>query len=115
MMHENMVLELKKAADEWRANHLSVPTFETRYDLALKDAADFIEEQEKMINAQRDIIKQLHKNRAEYFREFVALACGIISKHAYVESGERRYGMLSANAVLSEMMVNMEDDLKEET
>ena len=39
-----MVAELRRAADEWRANHPSVSTFEMRYDLALKDAADAIEE-----------------------------------------------------------------------
>ena len=111
-MYENMVLELKKAADEWRANHLSVPTFETRYDLALKDAADALEEQDKMINAQLDIIKQLQKNRAEYFREWEWIASCEINRHAGCEHGERKVGMLSAIAVLTELGMKI---CKEET
>lgn len=43
-MHENLVLDLREAADKWRANHPAVMTFEIRYDLALCEAADAIEE-----------------------------------------------------------------------
>lgn len=49
-MYENMVRELRNAADEWRANHLTVSTFETRYDLALLDAADAIEELDALLD-----------------------------------------------------------------
>lgn len=43
-MCENLVLDLREAADKWRANHPAVMTFEIRYDLALCEAADAIEE-----------------------------------------------------------------------
>ena len=43
-MRENLVLDLREAADKWRANHPAVMTFEIRYDLALCEAANAIEE-----------------------------------------------------------------------
>lgn len=81
MMYENMVLELRKASDEWRAKHPSTPTFETRYDLALLDAANTIEELAKDLDGQKDYEAFWQKEAEEALRRFQVAVnnkhCGI--------------------------------------
>lgn len=43
-MRDNLVQELRNAAEKWKEQNPSVPTFSIRYDLALQEAADAIEE-----------------------------------------------------------------------
>lgn len=50
MNSETLVRELRNAAYEWSSNHSVAHTFETRYDIALSDAADAIEELQMMLD-----------------------------------------------------------------
>lgn len=70
MTYENMILELRNAAEEWRAKHPAVSTFETRYDLALFAAADAIHQLsyhadawERLANCWRERYEELERQK----------------------------------------------------
>lgn len=50
MNNETLVRELRNAADEWSSNHPIVHTFETQYGVALREAANAIEELQMMLD-----------------------------------------------------------------
>lgn len=66
-MYENLAADLRKAADEWKSKHPYTPTFETRYDLALKDAADAIEK----LSAYTELYKDLAGKNQQMARKLI--------------------------------------------
>ena len=64
-MRDNLVAELRSAAERWRKENSEVHTFALNYDMAMREAADAIEEQRGYLYRQAQTIETLQKKYAD--------------------------------------------------
>ena len=64
-MRDNLIAELRSAAERWRKENPEVHTFALNYDMALREAADAIEEQRGYLYRQAQTIEILQKKYAD--------------------------------------------------